>query len=83
MAGKFLGCVVGEARKWVLPVSWSGEGDPLGFGWERALLVGVGVDGYLRGFGGRWCVVVWGVGWFGMGVAVLLVLGGVFFDGVR
>ena len=45
--------------------------------------VGVGVGGYLRGFGGRWCVVVGGVGWFGLGVAVLLVLEGGFFDGVR
>ncbi len=42
-------------------------------------LVGVGVGGYLRGFGGRWCVVVGGVGWFGLGVAVLLVLEGGFF----
>ncbi len=42
-----------------------------------------GVDGYLRGFGGRWCVVVGGVGWFVLGVAVLLVLEGGFFDGVR
>ena len=32
LAGRFLGCVVGEARGWVLPVSSVVEGDPLGFG---------------------------------------------------
>jgi hypothetical protein len=32
LAGRFLGCVGGEARKWALPVSSVVEGDPLGFG---------------------------------------------------
>ena len=32
LEGEILGCVVGEARGWVLSVSSVVEGDPLGFG---------------------------------------------------
>ena len=64
-----------------MPVSWVGEGDPLGFGLMGMPIVGCGVRGCLLWLG-RWRgVVVGGVGRFGVGVAVPLVLMGRLPDG--
>ena len=74
LAGRLHGCVVGDARGWVLPASWVEEGEPLGFGLGGTPIVGVGVCVDLLWFG-RWSAVAVGdVGLSGVGLAVPLVL---------